>query len=112
MKKIKILDCTLRDGGYINDWEFGHNNLLSVYERLVESGVDIVEVGFIDDRRPFDTNRSIFPDTRSIQKIYGVLPKKAPMTVAMIDYGTCDIKNIQPCSESWINGIRVIFKSA
>lgn len=110
MKKIQILDCTLRDGGYINDWEFGHNNLLSIYERLVESCVDIIEVGFIDERRPFDINRSIFPDTRSIQKIYGSIQKKAPMTVAMIDYGTCDIKNIQPCAESWINGIRVIFK--
>ena len=107
---ISLLDCTLRDGGYINDWEFGHNNLISIYERLVASGTEIVEVGFIDDRRPFDINRSIFPDTESIKKIYGNIRKKAPMTIAMIDYGTCDIKNIQPCSESWIDGIRVIFK--
>lgn len=107
---IELLDCTLRDGGYINDWEFGHNNIISIYERLVASGVDIVEIGFLDDRRPFDINRSIFPDTASIEKLYGCVPKKAPMTVAMIDYGTCDIKNIQPCSESWIDGIRVIFK--
>ncbi|MCR4925235.1 MAG: aldolase catalytic domain-containing protein [Clostridiales bacterium] len=110
MSEISLLDCTLRDGGYINDWEFGHNNLLSIYERLVASGVEIVEVGFIDDRRPFDINRSIFPDTASIKKIYGSIQKKAPMTIAMIDYGTCDIKNIQPCSDSWIDGIRVIFK--
>ena len=107
---ISLLDCTLRDGGYINDWEFGHNNLISIYERLVASGTEIVEVGFIDDRRPFDINRSIFPDTESIKKIYGNIRKKAPMTIAMIDYGTCDIKKIQPCSESWIDGIRVIFK--
>ena len=59
---IKLLDCTLRDGGYVNDWEFGHANLISIYERLVDSGVDMVELGFIDDRRPFDINRSIFPD--------------------------------------------------
>ena len=107
---ISLLDCTLRDGGYINDWEFGHNNLISIYQRLVASGTEIVEIGFIDDRRPFDINRSIFPDTKSIEKIYGTIRKKAPMTIAMIDFGTCDIKNIQPCSESWIDGIRVIFK--
>ena len=26
MKQVKLLDCTLRDGGYVNDWEFGHDN--------------------------------------------------------------------------------------
>ena len=49
---IQLLDCTLRDGGYINDWEFGHNNLVNLYQRLVSAQVDIIEVGFIDDRRP------------------------------------------------------------
>lgn len=110
MSNIQILDCTLRDGGYINDWEFGRNNLLSVYQRLVASGVEIIEVGFIDDRRPFDINRSIFPDTASIERIYGCVPKKAPMTVGMIDYGTCRLENIQDAKDSWIDGIRVIFK--
>lgn len=28
MKNIQLLDCTLRDGGYLNDWEFGHDTLL------------------------------------------------------------------------------------
>lgn len=107
---IKILDCTLRDGGYNNDWEFGHNNLLNVYSRITESNIDIIETGFIDDRRPFDINRSIFPDTKSIGDIYGLVENKPYMTVAMIDYGTCTIENIQPCSESLIDGIRVIFK--
>lgn len=110
MRDIKLLDCTLRDGGYINDWEFGRNNLLSIYQRLVSSGVDIIEVGFIDDRRPFDLNRSIFPDTQSINAIYGCITEKAPMTVGMIDYGTCRLDNVQEQKDSWIDGIRVIFK--
>lgn len=110
MGGIRLLDCTLRDGGYINDWEFGRNNLLSVYERLVCSGVEIIEVGFINDSRPFDINRSIFPDTESIGKIFSPVTKKAPMTVGMIDYGTCCLENIQDAKDSWIEGIRVIFK--
>jgi 4-hydroxy 2-oxovalerate aldolase len=100
----------LRDGGYINDWEFGHDNLVSVFERLVDTGVDIVEVGFIDDRRPYDYNRSIFPDTESIGRIWNGITKRPPMVVGMIDYGTCDLENVQPCAESFIDGIRVIFK--
>lgn len=110
MGKTMLLDCTLRDGGYVNDWNFGHDNLVSVFERLVDAGIDIIEVGLLDERRPFDINRSIMPDTDSIEKIYGKLNPKTSMVVGMIDYGTCDIKNIRPCSESFIDGIRVIFK--
>ncbi len=110
MRNIKLLDCTLRDGGYVNDWEFGHHNICSIFERLVETNVDIVEIGFIDDRRPFDINRSIIPDTKSIEAIYGGIKKRPPMVVGMIDYGTCSLEHVQPCSESYIDGIRVIFK--
>lgn len=110
MGEVKLLDCTLRDGGYVNDWEFGHDNMVNIFERLVDAGIDMIEVGFIDDRRPFDCNRSIMPDTASMQSIYGLLDRKQSMIVGMIDYGTCDLANIQPCSESFLDGIRVIFK--
>lgn len=110
MGEIKLLDCTLRDGGYVNDWQFGHHNLVSIFERLVNAGVDIIEVGFLDERRSFDINRSIMPDTSCVEKIYGKLDKKQAMLVGMIDYGTCGIEHIQPCRESFLDGIRVIFK--
>lgn len=110
MGEIKLLDCTLRDGGYVNDWNFGHNNLVSVFERLVDANVDVIEIGFLDDRRPFDINRSIMPDTDSVEKIYGGLDRKQAMVVGMIDYGTCKLENIKPCDESFLDGIRVIFK--
>jgi 4-hydroxy 2-oxovalerate aldolase len=110
MKEIKLLDCTLRDGGYVNDWRFGRVNIESIFERLVDANVDIIEVGFLDDRRPFDKDRSIFPDTCSVDKIYGHLDKKQAMVVGMIDYGTCAIENLAQCSKTYLDGIRVIFK--
>ena len=110
MKKRYLLDCTLRDGGYVNDWEFGHDNLVNIFERLTASGVDVIEIGFLDDRRSFDINRSIMPDTDCVERIYGRLDRRSAMIVGMIDYGTCDISNVRPCSESYIDGIRVIFK--
>ncbi len=109
-KQIKLLDCTLRDGGYINDWRFGKTNIIGIFERLVDAKTDIIEIGFIDERRPFDIDRSIFPDTKSADHIYSGLDKKQSMTVGMIDYGTCAIEQLRPCSESWLDGIRVIFK--
>ena len=44
--KIKILDCTLRDGGYYNDWNF-ENSLVKKYIDFINSSrVDVVELGF------------------------------------------------------------------
>ena len=110
MSDIKLLDCTLRDGGYLNDWEFGKSNIVNIFERLVSAGIDIIETGFIDERREFDENRTIYPDTESVNRIFGKLDKGNSMTVGMIDYGTCHIDRVMPASDSCLDGIRVIFK--
>ena len=110
MRDIRLLDCTLRDGGYLNDWNFGHQHLLSIYGRLADASVDIVEIGFLDERRPFDRNRSIMPDEECVSRIWGKVSRKAPMTVGMIDYGTLSIERLRPQKESFLDGIRVIFK--
>ena len=110
MGNIFLLDCTLRDGGYLNDWKFGKDNIASIYERLVRSGVDVIEIGFLDDRRTFDPERTIMPSTDCAGKIFGNMDRGDAMVVGMIDYGTCSIENLQPCSESFLDGIRVIFK--
>lgn len=47
MNKVHILDCTLRDGGYVNDWDFGDENAKSIVRHLGSTGVEYVEVGFI-----------------------------------------------------------------
>lgn len=110
IKNVKLLDCTLRDGGYINDWEFGHGVIVGMYKRLDEAGADYIEVGFLDDRREFDINRTIMPNTEAINSIFGGIQKKNAMPVAMIDYGTCSLDSIGPADSAFIEGIRVIFK--
>ena len=107
---IKLLDCTLRDGGYLNDWEFGNSNIVNIFERLVSAGIDIIETGFLDDRRSFDENRTIFPDTGCADRIYGKLDKGNSLIVGMIDYGTCSIDNLADAGDCYLDGIRVIFK--
>ena len=87
MKRISLLDCTLRDGGYINDWEFGHGTITGVYKRLEAAGVDYIEVGFLDDRRQFDINRTIMPNTEAINKVFANVKKSHAIPIAMIDYG-------------------------
>ena len=110
MKERQLLDCTLRDGGYVNDWEFGHDQIVEIFERLVSSGVEFIEIGFLDERRSFDMNRTIMPDTEAANKIFAGVHKGNAVVLAMIDYGKCNIEHLQPASETFIDGIRVIFK--
>ena len=44
--KIKILDCTLRDGGYYNNWDFSEDLVNKYLSAVGNSGIDIIEVGF------------------------------------------------------------------
>ena len=110
MKNISLLDCTLRDGGYVNDWNFGRETMICIFERLVSAGVDIIEVGFLDERRPFDINRSIQPDTDCYNAIYNGCDKGKSLVFGMIDYGTCGIEHIGKKKDSFLDGIRIIFK--
>ncbi len=110
MRTVKLLDCTLRDGGFINDWEFGHDDIINIFERSVSAGTDIIEVGFLDDRREFDRNRTIMPDTAAVNEIFKGVDCGNSMIVGMIDYGTCRAENVCGKADSILDGIRVIFK--
>lgn len=43
---IKILDCTLRDGGYYNNWDFSESLVHSYMHALNELPVEYIEIGY------------------------------------------------------------------
>ena len=51
--EIKILDCTIRDGGLMNDHKFDDETVSAVYRACVEGGIDYMEIGYINSRRIF-----------------------------------------------------------
>jgi 4-hydroxy 2-oxovalerate aldolase len=110
MKSIKLLDCTLRDGGFVNEWNFGLGSIKSIVSRLARAGIDVIELGFIDERVGFDPDRSIRPDPASFNPVMENVDKHGSMIVGMIDYGTCGLEHVQPAGETVLDGIRVIFK--
>ena len=65
-----LLDCTLRDGGYVNNWAFGYDRIVEIFERLVSSGVEFIEVGFLDEKSSFDRGRTVLPDTASVSRMF------------------------------------------
>ena len=110
MKDIALLDCTLRDGGFINEWRFGRGDIANLFERSVSAGIDYIEAGFIDEREPFDPDRTITPDSEGMDRLLKGLYHGDAKVFAMIDYGTCDISRISDAADSEFDGIRVMIK--
>ena len=110
MNNIKILDCTLRDGGFINDWDFGHYAIYNIVNRLIESNIDFLEVGFLHNDRNFDINKTITKHTNDFSNIIKIKDKKDIMILGMIILGEADIENVGSCDETILDGIRIVFK--
>lgn len=108
MNLVHILDCTLRDGGYCNQWMFGFDNSKKIVKGLIESNVEIIECGFITDRVDFDKNITKY---NQVSQISPLIPKnrEGKLFVAMINYGEYDIDNLPEHDGSSVDGIRVAF---
>lgn len=109
MGKIRLLDCTLRDGGYINGWHFGQDNIRGICKKLSQTGIELCEVGFLKGDT-YDPDKAVFPDTESVKNV--ISPKSETMKyVGMIDMSDPVPKDrIAKCDGSSLDGIRVIFK--
>ncbi len=108
MNKIHVLDCTLRDGGYCNNWEFGFDNIRRITDALVNSGVDVIECGFLSNKSDYDKNVSKF---NALDDIAEIIPKDkgGKLFVAMMNYGEYYVDVLPVCDGKSIDGIRVAF---
>ena len=104
-----LLDCTLRDGGYAINWQFGLQIMRSIVSKLISSGVDVIELGFLDERVQASKDKTITPDMNLYNMMLEGIDKKSAKFYAMIDYGTFSIEKIPNKSQSVVDGIRVIF---
>lgn len=108
MNNVKILDCTLRDGGYINDWKFGHSNIKCIINNLVSASIDIVETGFIRNVE-YDKDSSVFTSIDDIKEY--ITPKKKNILYAvMIEYHNHVENQIAPYDGSSADIIRITFR--
>lgn len=107
MTNLQILDCTLRDGGYVNDFAFGKRAILKIIHQLTSAGIDVVECGFLEDGE-YDDNSSVF---NKVEQITPFIPEERGQTiyVAMACYGEYDIAQLSDYNGSSIDGIRVSF---
>ena len=102
--KIKILDCTLRDGGYLVDWIFGKKSIHSIIENLSKSGVDYIELGFLKEK-VFNEDKTFFSSINDLKD----LDFENQKYTLMINFGEYNIANFSECRNKNIK-IRVAFK--
>lgn len=108
MNKVHVLDCTLRDGGYCNEWRFGFDNVKKITAGLAESNVEIIECGFITNRADYDPNVTKFTTVAEAAKI---IPENRENRIfaAMINYGEYNIEDLPQYDGTSVDGIRVAF---
>ncbi|MBW2467334.1 MAG: aldolase catalytic domain-containing protein [Deltaproteobacteria bacterium] len=107
--QIKVIDCTVRDGGLMNKWLFEDQFVSKVYHAVSEAGVDYMEIGYLSSESAFDRNEYgpwRFCAEEDLQRIIGGSEKKIKLS-AMADIGRIDFDDIPPKSESSLDMVRV-----
>lgn len=109
MKQIKLLDCTLRDGGSINNCNFEEKTIIDILSSLNNSNIDIVEIGFLQNNINNSINCTISNNHKFFDSFLSKINNKFK-AVVMINFGEFDITNLPNCNETLIDGIRLMFK--
>lgn len=114
MSEIKLLDCTLRDGGYINNWMFGQKNIQSVLCGLSHAGIDYIECGFLKNCE-YNEDKTFFNSINSLP-LFNLPLVNLPLLdgqnyTFMVNYGEYPIEKFGQCQNKNIK-IRIAFKKA
>lgn len=108
MSKIALLDCTLRDGAYINGSHFGEQTIGGIIKRLQDANVDIIECGWLKDSVHV-LGSSYYHVPNELNQYLIANKRDGSMYVAMIDYNRYNIANLTYNDGTNIDAIRVVF---
>lgn len=108
-EKIKVIDCTIRDGGLINKHGFDHRFVREVYSAAARAGLDYMEIGYKNSRDLFSTEEYgpwKFCDDEDIREAIDGIESHTRIAV-MVDVGRVNIDDVKPAEESPVDMIRV-----
>lgn len=109
MRKIRVVDVTLRDGGCVIDFNFGDKNINTILNGLNDSKVDCIEVGYIHEVKGTYSERTQFEDEKAVTQVLKGKKKSGTTYLAMIDFGTFDVEKLGERVSDGIDGIRLAF---
>jgi len=105
----KILDCTLRDGGYVNNWQFDDNFVRNCYIACSNTNIDYMEIGFRNFNTPELKQKygdTFFCYEDYLNKVIGDI--QGCKIAVMVTIDAFDIKDFVPKSESKIDMVRML----
>jgi len=107
--QIKVLDCTIRDGGLTNKWQFSDETVKKVFLALSECGIDYMEIGYKSSEKYFSRAEHgawKFCTEEDIKRIVGEVDTKMKLST-MADIGRIDSEDIPHKKDSILDMIRV-----
>jgi 4-hydroxy 2-oxovalerate aldolase len=107
--EIKVMDCSIRDGGLINQWQFSDDFVRATYKALCEAGVDYMEIGYKASKDQFDPSKFgkwRFCDDQDIRKVIDGIEPVTKLS-CMVDIGRVNAKDLVPQQESPFSMIRI-----
>ena len=109
MNSLKVLDVTLRDGGCVNNFDFGTEYMNKILQAQEKAGLDIIELGYIDEKKGSEIGRTQFVDEKVVRHYFLKKKKVGTKYVVMMDYGKFNVNNLESRVSGGIDGIRLAF---
>ena len=108
MSRAMILDCTLRDGGYCNQWNFREKNIQKIIMELLHAEVDVIECGFLTERTRHISDISKY---NKLEQLIKYIPKETQgkLFVIMANFGEYNFVNLPNYDGTTVSGIRLAF---
>jgi 4-hydroxy 2-oxovalerate aldolase len=107
--QLKVLDCTIRDGGLMNDHRFSDEFVFGIHKALVAAGVDYMELGYKADKKLFSPEEyGLWKscDEDDLNRFFDGVEKNIKFSV-MADVGRTNESDIVPRNKSLIDLVRV-----
>lgn len=106
---ISVLDCTLRDGGYVNNWEFPTDIIGKTVFKLDSAGIDVIECGYLNYTAQKEHDSSIYQSMEKISETISDNITDTSKLAVMINYGEYPIEKLPNYHENFPKIIRIAF---
>ena len=107
MKHTKLLDCTLRDGAYLIDKEFGDSNIHGIIDGLVKARIDCIEIGFFQDDG-FGDGKTVYKNSAEASR-FVPKDKQGCLFTVLADFSRYSVDNLDECTGNSVDAIRECF---
>jgi 4-hydroxy 2-oxovalerate aldolase len=108
-KELRVLDCTIRDGGLMNNHDFDHRFVRAVYNATAAAGVDYMEMGYRNSKSLFSTDEYglwKFCDDEDISRVIDGVDSPNTRISIMVDVGRVELDDVKPAEQSPVDMIR------